>query len=116
MPIVYGHPTHETAHQAERGWLALGGCMVGDDDDEWSCNGCEMMFGPPSSLDAAGGPVEAFTDAIARYFASWSITLPDAAKALRLPGAISDRGGRSDGCWAGARTDASISVPIRATA
>lgn len=51
-----------------------------------------MTFGAPSSPDATGGAVEVFADATARYFANWSITLPGAANALRLPGAIWDQG------------------------
>jgi len=54
VPIVYGMPGGETIEASERGELVLGGCVVSDDDPEWSCLGCWTQWsdaavwpGPP---------------------------------------------------------------------
>ena len=49
MPIVFGYPTDEAFEQARRGEVALGGCMVSDDDPEFACAFCqEPYFGRES--------------------------------------------------------------------
>jgi len=40
MRIVYGLPGPELADAAERGELALGGCVIGDDDPNLQCRAC----------------------------------------------------------------------------
>jgi ADP-ribosyl-[dinitrogen reductase] hydrolase len=38
--MVFGYPTPETFEAAEQGRVALGGCMVSDDDPAWACPIC----------------------------------------------------------------------------
>jgi hypothetical protein len=38
--IVYGLPGPEVAEAAERGEVALGGCVIGDDDPNLQCRAC----------------------------------------------------------------------------
>jgi hypothetical protein len=38
--IVYGLPGPELAEAAERGEVALGGCVIGDDDANLQCRAC----------------------------------------------------------------------------
>ena len=38
--IVYGLPGLEATEAAERGEVALGGCIVGDDDPNLRCRAC----------------------------------------------------------------------------
>lgn len=40
VPIAYGYPTYKTFEQARRGEVALGGCIVSDDDPKWACATC----------------------------------------------------------------------------
>jgi hypothetical protein len=37
IPVVYGYPSSELREAVEQGSLALGGCLVGDGDPEWTC-------------------------------------------------------------------------------
>lgn len=37
MPVVLGMPVGELIEQAERGEVALGGCVVSADDPQWTC-------------------------------------------------------------------------------
>ena len=41
VPIVYGMPAESTIEEAEKGKLALGGCIVTDDDPSWKCTVCD---------------------------------------------------------------------------
>ena len=45
VPIVYGYPTHETAERAERGEVALGGCLIHDLNPRWRCKACGATWG-----------------------------------------------------------------------
>jgi len=40
LEIVFGLPTDDAMEEAERGRIALGGCLVSDDDPEWRCKSC----------------------------------------------------------------------------
>jgi len=42
VPIVYGLPGPDILHAAERGEVAIGGCVVGgpDGDPCWACPDC----------------------------------------------------------------------------
>jgi len=44
IPITYGLPTIETAKAAERGEVALGGCVVHPDNRRWQCGSCRGRF------------------------------------------------------------------------
>ena len=39
--IVYGYPSEKTFEARERGEIALGGCVIGDNDPERRCLKCE---------------------------------------------------------------------------
>lgn len=45
MSIVYGLPTEETVKRADRGEVALGGCLVDDRNPRWQCRGCGATWG-----------------------------------------------------------------------
>ena len=45
LPIAYGEPTAETFEAAKRGELALGGCVVTENDPAWWCRACEHEYG-----------------------------------------------------------------------
>ena len=45
IPIVYGLPGPELFQAAERGEVALGGCLVDDRNPMWHCNGCGVDGG-----------------------------------------------------------------------
>jgi hypothetical protein len=40
VAIVYGMPTPEAFKAAERGAIALGGCVVSGHDPQWRCRRC----------------------------------------------------------------------------
>lgn len=40
VPIVYGLPDHGLMEAAERGEVALGGCIIHDDDPSHECPEC----------------------------------------------------------------------------
>jgi len=40
VPIVFGLPADEALIDAERGKIALGGCMVSENGPEWRCKSC----------------------------------------------------------------------------
>ena len=42
--ILYGFPSQEASDAAERGEVALGGCVINDDDPEWRCRVCGRRF------------------------------------------------------------------------
>jgi len=44
VPILYGLPTAEAGAAAERGEIALGGCMVMGDDPQLECVSCRAQF------------------------------------------------------------------------
>ena len=44
VPILYGLPAGEAMEEAERGEIALGGCMVGDIDPNYRCGRCLISF------------------------------------------------------------------------
>lgn len=45
IPIVYGKPGTELMEQAERGEVALGGCILTGNDPAWHCPACEHRWG-----------------------------------------------------------------------
>jgi hypothetical protein len=45
IPIVYGLPGTELTEQAERGEVALGGCILTGNDPAWHCTACEHRWG-----------------------------------------------------------------------
>lgn len=47
VPVVFGMPAPELSAQAQRGEVALGGCMCwGDErDNKWACRDCRHEFG-----------------------------------------------------------------------
>jgi hypothetical protein len=50
IPIVYGLPGMELFEAADRGEVALGGCVIEDGAPEWRCRGvdCGLEFGATS--------------------------------------------------------------------
>jgi hypothetical protein len=40
LPIVFGYPGHETFEAADRGEIALGGCIVRGEDPTHRCTAC----------------------------------------------------------------------------
>ncbi len=40
VPMAFGYPTLETFLAAERGELALGGCVISGEDPTHRCSGC----------------------------------------------------------------------------
>ncbi|MDP3209689.1 MAG: hypothetical protein Q8M65_11110 [Rhodoglobus sp.] len=44
IPIVFGLPSFELFEAAERGEVALGGCVVSDVESEWQCSACGAEF------------------------------------------------------------------------
>jgi len=44
VPIIYGFPSEELMKAAERGEVALGGCLVSPDDPQWRCKKCSVDF------------------------------------------------------------------------
>jgi len=44
IPIIYGYPSEELMKAADRGEVALGGCIVGDDAPRWRCKKCGRDF------------------------------------------------------------------------
>jgi hypothetical protein len=37
VPIAYGEPTGDTLREAERGEVAIGGCLISEDSPHWQC-------------------------------------------------------------------------------
>jgi hypothetical protein len=35
-------PSPETVERSARGEVAIGGCVIGDDDPDWECLGCGL--------------------------------------------------------------------------
>jgi hypothetical protein len=48
--IVYGLPSLDLAEAAERGEVALGGCVIGDDDPNLQCRACGNEWRRTSAL------------------------------------------------------------------
>ena len=44
IPIMYGYPSPEMFEAAEAGKIALGGCVIGDDDPDWKCAECDHVW------------------------------------------------------------------------
>lgn len=46
IPILYGEPTPDAWAAAQRGKIALGGCLINDDgsDPQWRCRRCGVGF------------------------------------------------------------------------
>jgi hypothetical protein len=44
VPIAYGLPGPELMERAERGEVALGGCLVSGNDPRWQCRSCGLHF------------------------------------------------------------------------
>lgn len=40
IPIVYGLPDFELFESASRGEVAIGGCVIFDDNPTWRCTAC----------------------------------------------------------------------------
>lgn len=38
--ILYGYPTHEAFEASERGEIALGGCVIGEESPDFECGAC----------------------------------------------------------------------------
>ena len=38
--IIYGMPDHDLFAASERGEVALGGCVIGDESPNYECRGC----------------------------------------------------------------------------
>lgn len=61
LPIVFGFPTPETFQAAERGELAIGGCIVGGEDASHACSACGhdviVDEDPPLECIACGRPL-----------------------------------------------------------
>jgi hypothetical protein len=38
--IIYGLPDHELFEASERGEVALGGCVIGDESPDFECRAC----------------------------------------------------------------------------
>ena len=45
VPIVYGLPGVELMEASDRGEVALGGCIIMDDQPTWQCLHCGHSFG-----------------------------------------------------------------------
>ena len=50
-PILYGYPTNEAFEAAQRGEIALGGCIVGDESPDFECRGCGAALPWPAPDD-----------------------------------------------------------------
>jgi len=50
VPLAFGYPTPETQAAAERGDVALGGCLCSGDerDPRWCCRNCGRFYGGES--------------------------------------------------------------------
>jgi hypothetical protein len=44
IPIVCGLPAAEAIKEAEEGLIALGGCLVDDENPNWKCRACEYEW------------------------------------------------------------------------
>jgi hypothetical protein len=42
--IMYGYPTWETFVAADRGELALGGCVIGEESPDFECRSCRAAL------------------------------------------------------------------------
>lgn len=42
--IIYGLPNEEAIREAMEGLIALGGCLVDDDNPKWKCKACEQEW------------------------------------------------------------------------
>lgn len=47
VSIIYGYPTRRLFRQAERGRVALGGCIVSNDDPDRQCLQCHHRWSHP---------------------------------------------------------------------
>ena len=43
-PIAYGLPSAQMGEAAERGEIALGGCVIDDRSRQWECADCNVTF------------------------------------------------------------------------
>ena len=43
--IAYGYPGPEMWAAADRGGIALGGCVIGPENPAWRCVSCQYEFG-----------------------------------------------------------------------
>ena len=46
LPIAYGMPGPEMIAAADRGEIALGGCVIGPENPTWRCTKCGPAVGP----------------------------------------------------------------------
>ena len=44
MPVVYGFPSPEIFEAAERGDVAIGGCVIQPHNPRWACPACEHRW------------------------------------------------------------------------
>jgi hypothetical protein len=44
VPIVYGFPSYDTFEAADRGEVAIGGCVIEADNPRWGCPACEHRW------------------------------------------------------------------------
>jgi hypothetical protein len=56
VPILYGSPAEAALEDERAGKLALGGCVLTDDDPEWRCTSCGRDFGRARRDEFDDGP------------------------------------------------------------
>lgn len=59
VPIVFGYPSSETFAAADRGEIALGGCLVSGEDPTHRCSACGkdvILDGDPDSDGEEAAP------------------------------------------------------------
>lgn len=44
VPIIYGFPSQEIFEAAERGEVAIGGCVLEAHNPDWACPACEHRW------------------------------------------------------------------------
>jgi hypothetical protein len=59
IPLIYGMPGFDDFSQAERGLIALGGCLMPGEEAAFVCRSCDLRWG--SELDATADETELTT-------------------------------------------------------
>ena len=52
IPLIFGMPGFDDFRQAERGLIALGGCLVPDEEAGFVCRSCDLQWGNESDATA----------------------------------------------------------------